>query len=110
MRRRARIAVLSRLARAASWHSSRASGAQFAPDRSQTLLLVDGDELDARQIADQLGLEAADDPSDARIRTMRADAVHQRQHVRDVAEGGQAENADRFDGCAHVRGLVTLRS
>ena len=30
------------------------SGAQFAPDRSQTLLLVDGDELDARQIPDHI--------------------------------------------------------
>ena len=59
--------------------------AQIAPNGGQTLLLVDRDELDAGQVAHEFGLEPADDPGDARLWRMQANALHQRQHVGDIA-------------------------
>jgi len=59
-----------------------------------TARLVEHNELDARQVADELMLEPADDPGQAPVGACAAQGVHQRQHVGHVAQRGQAEQAE----------------
>jgi hypothetical protein len=63
-------------------------------------LLVERDELDARDVAEQLVLEVAEDPRDLRRRPGVLQRAHHGQHVAHVAERRESQDADRLGRCA----------
>ncbi len=69
-------------------------GAQRAPAREPGLLVVD-DEFDAVQAFEQPGLALADDPGDRQLRPGPLQRTHQGDGMDDVAQGGQAQEAER---------------
>lgn len=84
--------------------------AQLLP-RCPSGFLVDDDELNARDIADQTVLEATDDPSDAGVWPELLHPAHQGQNVGDIAECRQPKDAKGGrGGRTHTRrGLEWMR-
>src|SRR5699024_1293590 len=71
--------------------------AQLLPQRFQTGaagLLVHDDKLDARQVADQFGLAAIDDPTETSLRPVPLQRMHDRHDVGTIAQRRQAQQAD----------------
>ena len=84
-------------------------GRQFRPQRphaGQARLLVVGVEGDAFQALQQLEASLVDHPVQARLGPVALQRAHQRDHMGDVAQRGQAEQAERLGN----RGQVLLDS
>ncbi len=58
------------------------------------LALVEGDDLDPRQIGKQGRLNLAGDPGDAGLGPGTLDDAHQRQRVAAIPDGGEPQDAD----------------
>ncbi len=72
----------------------RERAAQIGVDPPATRL-VEYDEFDPLEVADQLRFELADDPGDAALRQRALQAPHQRHDVGHIAERRQAQDANR---------------
>ena len=79
--------------------------AQFV-ERAPALALVENEELDTGQIANQFVFEFADDPGQFRVGCLRLQRTHDRHHMRDIAECRRAQQADRLRSARHRKGDI----
>src|SRR5690606_22301382 len=82
------------------------SAAQL-PIPARPRFLVEHAELDAGQVAHQLVFDLADYPGDVNAGLLLLQAQHDRDNMRDVADGGDAEEADRVQQAVFQYGLGT---
>jgi hypothetical protein len=69
-------------------------GAQGAI-RLELATLIDGNELDIRDVAEQFRFDAPDHPGEAGLGPGTLQCANDRQHMTGIADGGQPQNADR---------------
>src|SRR5690606_32391936 len=69
-------------------------GCPQRPERAQGFRLVDDDELDVRNMTEQLGLYTADDPRKRSFRPRTLQGAHDRQYMARIADRREAQDAD----------------